>query len=138
MIGTQFDKKIKLLRSDNGGEYLSSTFGSYLNQHGIIHQNRCPSNPKQNGVAECKNRYLLEIAKALMFEMNVPKFFWANAVQTIAFFMNRFPTQMLGYKSPFEMVSPTSPLFPIPPRSLVVFVLYILTSLPDPNLILKL
>lgn len=60
MIKTQFDKKIKILRSDNSGEYLSSTYGSYWNQHGIIHQTTCPGTPKQNGVAKRKNRHLYE------------------------------------------------------------------------------
>lgn len=50
-----------------------------------------------------------------MFEMNVPKTFWADAVQTVDFFMSRLPTWVLGYKSPIEMVTPTS-LFPISPK----------------------
>lgn len=75
MIETQFTKKIKILHSDNGGEYLSFAFHSYLDQHDIIHQTICTGTPKQNGVAECKNMHLMETIRALMFEMNVPKVF---------------------------------------------------------------
>lgn len=57
---------IQNLRSDNAKEYFSN---------GIIHQSSCIATPKQNSVVERKNCHLLEVAGALMFEMNVPKSF---------------------------------------------------------------
>lgn len=58
----------------------------------------------------------MEVARALIFEMHVPKTFLANAIQTAAFLMNRLPTCVLDYKSPIEVVSPFAPLFRIPPK----------------------
>ncbi|RVX15411.1 Retrovirus-related Pol polyprotein from transposon RE1 [Vitis vinifera] len=60
MIETQYDAKVRVLRSDNGGEYQSSDLQKYLEGHGIIHQTTCSNTPQQNGVAERKNRHLLE------------------------------------------------------------------------------
>ncbi|RVX14259.1 putative mitochondrial protein [Vitis vinifera] len=60
MIETQYNAKVRVLRSDNGGEYHSSDLQKYLEGHGIIHQTTCSNTPQQNGVAEQKNRHLLE------------------------------------------------------------------------------
>ncbi|RVW98129.1 Retrovirus-related Pol polyprotein from transposon TNT 1-94 [Vitis vinifera] len=61
MIETQYNAKVRVLRSDNGGEYQSSDLQKYLEGHGIIHQTTCSNTPQQNGVAERKNRHLLEV-----------------------------------------------------------------------------
>ncbi|WVY91158.1 hypothetical protein V8G54_036672 [Vigna mungo] len=61
MIETQYNAKVQVLRSDNGGEYQSLDLKRYLEVHGIIHQTTCPNTPQQNGVAEWKNRHLLEV-----------------------------------------------------------------------------
>lgn len=74
MIDTQFDSKIIILRSDNGGKYMPSAFSSYLLQHCILHQTTCLSTTKQNGITKTKNHHLLEITRALLFTIHVPKF----------------------------------------------------------------
>lgn len=79
-VDVQFEKKIKVLRSDNGGEYVSQEFHMYLNDSGIEFQTSCAYTLEQDGVAERKNRHLLEVTRALLFEMNVPKHFWSDAV----------------------------------------------------------
>ncbi|RVW96559.1 Retrovirus-related Pol polyprotein from transposon TNT 1-94 [Vitis vinifera] len=61
MIETQYNAKVRVLRSDNGGEYQSSDLQKYLEGHDIIHQTTCSNTPQKNGVAERKNRHLLEI-----------------------------------------------------------------------------
>lgn len=76
MIRTQFERQINIIRSYNGGEYSSYRFREYLDSHGIFHQTSCLQTPEQNGVAERKNRHLLEVARCLLKEMNVPKRFW--------------------------------------------------------------
>lgn len=115
MVETQFDKKIRVLRSDNGREYVSNAFSSFLDQLGIIHQTTCFSTPEQNGVAERKNWHLLEVSRALLFTMNVPKTFWSDAVQTATFLINRMPTRILGFKTPIEVLSSPAHLFHILP-----------------------
>ena len=54
MIETQYNAKVRVLRSDNGGEYQSFDLQKYLEGHGIIHQTTCSNTPQQNGVAEQK------------------------------------------------------------------------------------
>ena len=72
-IKTQFNVSVHTLRSDNAKEYLSGSFQTYMIQNGMLHQTSCVDTPSQNGVAERKNRHLLETARALLFQMNVPK-----------------------------------------------------------------
>lgn len=70
LVETQFSLKVKIIRSDNGPEFTLKIF--YLDK-GIIHQSSCVSTPQQNGVAERKHRHLLNIARALLFQANLPK-----------------------------------------------------------------
>ena len=72
-IKTQFNVPVRILRSDNAKEYFSKPFNSYMSKNGILHQSSCPDTPLQNGIAERKNKHLLEIARALLFHMKVPK-----------------------------------------------------------------
>ena len=67
LITNQFSSKIYTLRSDNGTEYTSNNLSNYLSSHGILHQTSCVGTPQQNGVAERKNRDLLEKTRSLMF-----------------------------------------------------------------------
>jgi hypothetical protein len=78
LVHTQFSSKIKILRSDNGSEYMSNIMIQYLSMHGIIHQTSCVHTPQQNGIAKRKNRDLLEKTRSLMFQMHVPKIFWSQ------------------------------------------------------------
>ena len=74
-ILTQFHVYVQNLRSDNAKEYVSEQFQSFMLQHDILHQASCVDTPAQNGVTERKNRHLLETARALLFQMHVPKHF---------------------------------------------------------------
>ena len=74
-IHTQFHVSIQHLRSDNTNEYVLEQFQFFMLQNDILHQTSCVDTPAQNGVAERKNRHLLEIARALLFQMHVPKHF---------------------------------------------------------------
>jgi hypothetical protein len=84
LISNQFNAKVQINHTDNGTEYVNNEFMSYTSDHGIIHQTTCPSTPPQNGVAKRKNRHLLEVARSMMFQMNVPKYLWSKTVMTIA------------------------------------------------------
>ena len=65
-ILTQFNISIRVLRSVNAREYFSAPFISFMSQHGILHQSFCAHTPQQNGVAERKNRHLIETAHTLL------------------------------------------------------------------------
>ena len=82
MVLTQFKSHIQVLKTDNAKDYFNSILGPYLANHGIVHISSCVDTPQQNGVAERKNRHLLEVARANMFTNNVPKHFWGEAVLT--------------------------------------------------------
>ncbi|KAG7572467.1 Ribonuclease H-like superfamily [Arabidopsis suecica] len=108
-VTNHYNAKIKIFRSDNGGEYTSHTFKQHLAKHGIIHQTSCPYTPQQNGVAERKNRHLMEVARSMMFHTNVPKRFWSDAVVLACYLINRIPTKILQDSSPFEVLNKNKP-----------------------------
>jgi transposase InsO family protein len=74
MVEIQFEKKMKVLRSDNGTEYTNKAMQDFLRDNDIVHQTTYMSTPEQNGVAERKNRHILEVTRCLLFVMNVPKY----------------------------------------------------------------
>ena len=108
-VTNHYNAKIKIFRSDNGGEYTGQAFKLHLSQHGILHQTSCPYTPQQNGVAERKNRHLMEVARSMMFQTNVPKKFWSDAVTTACYLINRTPTLILQGLSPFEVLNRYKP-----------------------------
>lgn len=69
---TQFDAQVKVLRLDNGGEYMPEDFSSYLSLHDILHQTTYLDTPEQNGITERTNYHLLKINCVLIFTMDVP------------------------------------------------------------------
>ena len=87
-----------------------------MSQNGILHQSSCVDTPPQNGVAECKNRHLLEVAGALLFQMNVPKQFLADAVSIACFLINCMPSFVLAGVTPHSILFPSHSLFPVEPR----------------------
>ena len=96
-IQKQFHVSIQTLRSDNTKEYLLEPFQSFILQNWILHQTSCVDTPSShNGVAERKNRHLLETTQTLSFQMNVPKYFWADAVSKACFFINKMPSPILN------------------------------------------
>lgn len=105
LIQTQFQKQIQILRSDNGGEFVNKSMQKFFSEHGLIHQTTCPNTPQQNGVAERKNRFLLEITRALMLESHVPTSFWPEAVATATYLANRLPTKILNFRTPIQTLA---------------------------------
>ncbi|KAK4254159.1 hypothetical protein QN277_020331 [Acacia crassicarpa] len=104
MIQTQFQTNIKILHTDNGTEYFNQALSSFLTANGIVHKSTCPNTPQQNGIAERKNRHILETARAIMFSSNVPKYHWDDAVLTATFLINRMPSKPLSYKTPLQLL----------------------------------
>nr|CAN65095.1 hypothetical protein VITISV_011639 [Vitis vinifera] len=120
MIQTQFQSKIQILKSDNARDYFNSIIGEFLAQEGIVHLSSCVDTPQQNGIAERKNRHLLEVARSLMFSMNVPKLFWGQAVLTAAYLINRMPSRVLKFQTPCQTLLKSFPttrfISTIPPK----------------------
>ena len=74
-IRTQFNTSIRILRSDNAKEYFSMPFSSFMSSHGILYQSSCAYTSQQNGVAEHKNRHLVETVCTLLLHHKVPQCF---------------------------------------------------------------
>ncbi|CAL2238881.1 unnamed protein product [Prunus armeniaca] len=108
MIATQFDSKIKIIRSDNGPEF---NLGSFYADKGIMHQTSCINTPQQNGVAERKHRHLLNMARALLIQAGLPQRFWGDAILTSAYLINRTPTPLLDGKTPYEKLFNQTPTY---------------------------
>ncbi|KFD66842.1 hypothetical protein M514_20986 [Trichuris suis] len=94
--------KLLSLQSDNGGEYCSTQMEQYLTENGITHRLSAPRTLQQNGVAERKNRTLVEMARCMIIQSKVPISFWAEAIITANHIRNRCPSRSLNGKSPFE------------------------------------
>src|ERR1044072_4256537 len=86
MVDIQFGHKVKVIRSDNGLEFLMSEF--YATQ-GILHQTSCRETPQQNARVERKHQHILSVARALLFQASLPKKFWGYAVLHAVFLINR-------------------------------------------------
>jgi len=95
--------KLKMLRSDNRGEFTSQKFEGYLAKEMIKHQLTVPYTPQQNGVSERRNQTLMEMARCLLYEKKMPLKFWAEAVKTASYLLNRMTTRVLGAKTPYEI-----------------------------------
>nr|GFB04431.1 Gag-Pol polyprotein [Tanacetum cinerariifolium] len=96
-------KKIKCLRTDNGGEYTSDEFDTFYKQEGIRRQFTTAYTPQLNEVAERMNRTLLERARAMLATASLGKSFWAEAVNTACYVINRSPSTAVELKIPMEM-----------------------------------
>ncbi|GJW06676.1 putative RNA-directed DNA polymerase [Tanacetum coccineum] len=104
LVLTQFDKKVKIVRSDNGTEFTNHKMSEFFNEMGILHQTTCAYTPQQNGIAERKHRHLLNVARSLMFQGGIPLQFWSDCVLTAVYLINRLPSSVLNGKSPFSIV----------------------------------
>ena len=105
MIKTQFGVNVKRFRSDNAKDYFNQVLTPYFQREEIIHESSCVNTPQQNGVAKRKNGHLLDSTQSFMFQKNVPKSFWGEAVLTAAHLINRLPSRILGFKSPMDILS---------------------------------
>lgn len=94
-------RNIKHLRTDGGGEYCSNNFKQYLDQSGIIHIITAPHTPQDNGCAERKNRTLMEAARTMRLQSNLPQSFWFEALRTACYIRNRVSSTQ---KTPYEWI----------------------------------
>ncbi|MCO5587934.1 hypothetical protein L7F22_041887 [Adiantum nelumboides] len=82
MVEKECERFIKTLRSNQRGEFKSKEFEELCWNQGIRRQYTCAYTPQQNGVAERKNRVIVEHAQAMLNEGNLPKLYWAEAINT--------------------------------------------------------
>ena len=92
-VENQLGKHIKAIRFDRGDEYLLGDFKDYLIQNGIVSQLTTPGTPQQNGVAERRNRTLLEMVRSIFSYSTLPISFWGYALKTAMHILNLVPSK---------------------------------------------
>ena len=110
-VENQCGKQIQIVRSDRDGEYYGrytengqapGPFAKFLQEHGIVAQHTMPGSPDQNGVAERRNRTLVDMVRSMLSNSNLPQFLWTDALKTAVYILNRVPTKVVP-KTPFEI-----------------------------------
>jgi len=109
LVENLYETKVKIIRSDNGGEYTSAEFESFLLNEGIVHEKTIPRTPEQNGVAERKNRTIFEAVRSMLSQSGLPKSFWGEAVSTANYVINRSPSAALSNITPYEALNKRKP-----------------------------
>ena len=109
LIQTQFGVKVRRFRSDNGSEFFNAIVNSYFSDRGIVHESSCINTPQQNGLEERRLGYTLAMTRSLLFEANLPKHYWGEAVLTSTYLMNRTPMKIIGYQSPLGLLGAAFP-----------------------------
>ena len=108
MVENQTGKKIKAIRTDNGKEYIGKKFKRVLQEAGIRHQTSVRYSPQQNRLAERANRSIVERARCLLLDAGLSKGYWAEAISTAVYLLNRCPAKATG-KTPQECWSGERP-----------------------------
>lgn len=102
LVHNQTNNRIKVLRTDNGKEYLSKEFSDFLRKKGIIHEKSTPYIHQQNGRAEREMRTLVESTRSMLIAKNVPKILWTETVKTAAYVLNRTISKQLDGMTAYE------------------------------------
>lgn len=98
---TALGRKVKVVRSDRGGEYVGRKLQDFFTDSGITHQLTAPYSPEQNGTIERFNRTLQERTRAMLLSSGLPKSLWAEAVHTVAYLHNVGDARLLA-QTPWE------------------------------------
>ncbi|GJW50418.1 ribonuclease H-like domain-containing protein [Tanacetum coccineum] len=97
------DKKVKIIRSDNGTKFKNHVMDEFCREKGIKREYSVARTPQQNGVAERKNRTLIEAARTMLADSKLPTTFWAEAVSTACYVQNRVLVVKPHNKTPYEL-----------------------------------
>jgi len=103
------ERKIKILRSDTGGEFTSNEFKYFCKEVEIKREFSTPYNPQQNGVAERKNNTIMEVVKAMIHDQDLPMHLWEEATRTVVYVQNRISHRALANKTQEEMFTGVKP-----------------------------
>ena len=94
---------ISSIRSDHGREFENLGFNAFCGENGISHNFFAPRTPQQNGIVERRNRTLEEMARTMLCESNLPKYFWAEAINTSCYIINKAMIRPILKKTPYEL-----------------------------------
>lgn len=108
-VEKEFDLKIKCVRSDRGGEFMSHEFKVFCDCEGIKRQLTTPYTPQHNGMVERRNKTVLNMTRSLLKAMCLPQELWAEAVRHSIYLLNRLPTRALDDCTPYEKLKGRKP-----------------------------
>ncbi|GJV46746.1 putative ribonuclease H-like domain-containing protein [Tanacetum coccineum] len=103
-IENQINHKVKIIRCDNGTEFKNNDMNQFCGIKGIKREFSVVRTPQQNGVAERKNRTLIEAARTMLADSLLPTTFWAEAVSTACYVQNRVLVTKPHNKTPYELL----------------------------------
>ncbi|GJZ22961.1 retrovirus-related pol polyprotein from transposon TNT 1-94 [Tanacetum coccineum] len=103
------DHKVKIIRCDNGTEFKNREMNQFYEKKGILRQFSVARTPQQNGVAERRNRTLIEAARTMLADSKLPTTFWAEAVNTACYVQNRVLVVKPHNKTPYELFHGRTP-----------------------------
>ena len=109
MIETQFNRTVKVFRSDNAQECNDKSFLSFLDSYGTLPQQSCPYTSQQNGRAERKHHHILNVVCTLLISVSLLERFWGEAALTAVYIINRIPSPTTHNKPPFELLYGQTP-----------------------------
>ncbi|GJT65771.1 retrovirus-related pol polyprotein from transposon TNT 1-94 [Tanacetum coccineum] len=123
------ERDIKVVRSDNAIDFLKGSLGPLMDSLGIEHQTSCADRPQHNGRVEIRHINISEIARALRLHAHLPIHYWGDCVLIATYLINRFPTVVLKFKTPYEFLLSNKPVY----EHLRVFELRVETSRAEPE-----
>ncbi|GKC48930.1 putative ribonuclease H-like domain-containing protein, partial [Tanacetum coccineum] len=103
-IENQINHKVKIIRCDNGTEFKNNDMNQFCGMKGIKREFSVARTPQQNGVAERKNRTLIEAARTMLADSFLPTTFWAEVVNTACYVQNRVLVTKPHNKTPYELL----------------------------------
>ncbi|GMF46601.1 unnamed protein product [Phytophthora fragariaefolia] len=101
---------VAVLKSDNAAEYVGGEIAEFCNENMIAQEFSTPHTPQQNGKVERSNRVVVEMARTMLQAAGMGKRFWSDGVLAAGYIRNRYPTKVLGGKSPIEVVTGRTPV----------------------------
>ena len=103
LVENQSGRKLKALRTDNGLEFCNREFETFCQKHGILRHKTVRFTPQQNGLTERMNRTIVDKTRGMLINSKLPRCFWAEAVSTTCYLVNRSPSAAIDYKTPKEI-----------------------------------
>ncbi|XP_061354958.1 uncharacterized protein LOC133299505 [Gastrolobium bilobum] len=99
LVKNQFNASVKVIRSDNGMDFLMPDF---YDKMGIIHHRTCVESPQQNDVVERKHQHILNVAMSLLFQAKISLKYWSFCILHVVHLINRVTTTVLNNRTPYE------------------------------------
>ncbi|GJS67268.1 putative ribonuclease H-like domain-containing protein [Tanacetum coccineum] len=108
-IGNLVDHKVKMIRCDNGTEFKNREINQFCKMKGILRQFSVARTPQQNGVAERRNKTLIEAARTMLADSKLPTTFWTEALNTACYVQNRVLVVNPHNKTPYDLFHGRTP-----------------------------